>query len=379
MSLKDSLPGFFIEKDPSDLKDVIVVVDTSVLLSLLTCSSDYFENCYEKLNDMNSENQLFFPNHIAEEYLLNVETVSRKDGRIYASIDNIIDNCFKHFCDLKGTYEERVKDYKEIEDVIQKFSNKLKNIFKKQLDKPDYDDRVKKIEALFTNIGAPYSRKELYEIQKEIEFRFSVLIPPGFMDDNKNNGNKYGDCIIWFQLMAYAKEKKKDILYITLDVKDDWRVGGEFRRELYNEFYQETDQKIFMYDLDEFINMYESFTNQSILKEKPSSSAHKEVTLNDTLPYELLNVRLDSAYPTWDDAHLPELRWTYGVHGLPWNDSEYELKALKRRIAELEQNMLREKFLYNNRINNNYFNSIKDKIASSEEENDSQEDDSVNK
>jgi hypothetical protein len=51
-----------------------------------------------------------------------------------------------------------------------------------------------------------------------------LQIPPGYRDKNpkKEGFKKYGDGVLWFQVIDYAKSQKKTIILITDDQKDDW-------------------------------------------------------------------------------------------------------------------------------------------------------------
>jgi hypothetical protein len=46
-------------------------------------------------------------------------------------------------------------------------------------------------------------------IYKEAEQRFKESIPPGYKDNKKPEPDKYGDIVLWFQLIDYAKSEKK--------------------------------------------------------------------------------------------------------------------------------------------------------------------------
>jgi hypothetical protein len=62
----------------------------------------------------------------------------------------------------------------------------------------------------------------LNEIKKEGKERYGRRMPPGFKDDKKPEDKKYGDLILWYQIIDEAKKSKKPIVLISGDVKDDW-------------------------------------------------------------------------------------------------------------------------------------------------------------
>ena len=69
--------------------------------------------------------------------------------------------------------------------------------------------------------------KKLFEIIKEGEVRYRNMLPPGYMDDNevykkKKGFQKYGDLIIWKEILRYSSVQKKPIILICNDKKEDW-------------------------------------------------------------------------------------------------------------------------------------------------------------
>ena len=339
MSLKESLPGFFIEKDPAELTNVVVALDTNLLFSLLTVNQKTFDELYKVLEQLNSKNQLFIPNHVAKEYILDAEDTCRRDGKIYSNANQKIDTFLSNYSQIESDYKDRVSDFKVIKDRIEAFNKELKDVFKEQLNKPDYTKRKEDVEKLFTNIGKPYSRKKLYKLQKEIEFRFKAFIPPGFKDNTKTNGNKYGDCIIWFQLMDYAKKENKDIIYVTIDVKEDWQINNQFRKELYNEFFLETEKKLFIYNPDELIAIYNKFT-------EPKETASKETVTESSR--KLTDLLIDSLpKTTWGSYELPLV--TTALDSKKWGlvDSCVQLDD----VGLLNYN---NDYLYGNLLSQNY-------------------------
>ncbi|MBN3129628.1 hypothetical protein H4F63_19690 [Pectobacterium brasiliense] len=121
-------------------------------------------------------------------------------------------------------------------------------------------------------IGNPFSQDELDAIYIEGEIRFSQKIPPGFRDASKgsdlsdftylnlNYKRKFGDLIIWKQLInESAKEEIENVIFVTDDKKNDWwyGVGDKIigpQEKLQSEFYANTNVNNFkMYDTGDFL------------------------------------------------------------------------------------------------------------------------------
>ena len=106
------------------------------------------------------------------------------------------------------------------------------------------DDILESIEKM--NIREPFSFSELMEIAKDGEFRARNTFPPGYMDVEKKIGlQKYGDLIVWKELLSEATKQKKPVIFVC----DDTEKGDYYevhksgtppttpRHELIKEFY----------------------------------------------------------------------------------------------------------------------------------------------
>lgn len=130
------------------------------------------------------------------------------------------------------------------------------------------------------------------------EERYQNQIPPGYHDVKKDknpkestfnhNGliyeRKYGDLIIWRQIIDHLRENQiKNVLFITSDKKDDWwwTVNGRTigpRPELISEIMQQAGVDLFwMYTSDKFLEYAKSYTDANISEQ--SVSEMKEVAL----------------------------------------------------------------------------------------------------
>jgi hypothetical protein len=98
----------------------------------------------------------------------------------------------------------------------------------------------KRLERLFEGrVGlAPKSHGVLDEWYKELEKRFEYRIPPGYRDAKKSDiflhggliyKQRYGDCLVWFQILQHTNHtKSSSVVFVTDDTKDDWwlRING---------------------------------------------------------------------------------------------------------------------------------------------------------
>lgn len=232
----------------------------------------------------------------------------------------------------------------------------LENQQKLLLTKLTEDEILDFVEKLFSGkTGQPFDSEKLNEIAKEGEERYQQEIPPGYKDYKKDNTDdqyrKYGDLIVWKQIIEHAKSQNKPVIFITDDKKEDWwleqsgRTIGP-RPEIIEEFYVATNQKFWMYTVDKFIQESAKISkstvspevieeiikvsldaNESDLYDRPSINVHQEsIDFSDGQLSGLLIVNLDTPmnyatgtgkfYPTFSSIPKFEVE----LIGSPYDD-----------------------------------------------------------
>ncbi|MDZ7705322.1 MAG: PIN domain-containing protein [Trueperaceae bacterium] len=145
-------------------------------------------------------------------------------------------------------------------------------------------------------VGEPYSSEELQAVFTKGSERYAKKIPPGFEDAGKigkgkedsevaesDRKRKYGDLILWLQILDYAASEKKSIIFVTDDgesnKKEDWwqkhgdkkdkKVG--VRVELKREFWEKTAKKMLIYNSEQFFEFatkhFRQITSNEIVNE----------------------------------------------------------------------------------------------------------------
>ena len=112
-------------------------------------------------------------------------------------------------------------------------------------------------------VGKQYTADKLEVIYAIGKKRYAREVPPGYLDW-KPSAPRYGDLVIWFQLIDQSKEAKKPLIFITEDRKDDWwsRTDGQThgpRSELIQEFFNETGLSFYMYQADQVIEFAQRY------------------------------------------------------------------------------------------------------------------------
>jgi hypothetical protein len=271
--MKDTFPGYR-KKTDNEIKSLwkkgTICFDANVLLNLYRYSNSTRNAIVELIRKF--EKNIWLPHQAALEYNRNRYEVIAAQEKAYKEF---IDKISQIERDLQSTSKppflsEKVhlslkkvfKDVnKEVDDSIKKYCDLLKS-------DPIYDDLTK----IFENkISKPFDDENLKNIYKEGETRFEEKIPPGYEDEkNKKGDRKYGDLVLWKQIIEKAKETKKPIIFITDERKTDWwwkiKDGRNMgpRQELVEELMLEAKVEFHMYSSERFLSYGLSFLEEQI-------------------------------------------------------------------------------------------------------------------
>lgn len=111
-------------------------------------------------------------------------------------------------------------------------------------------------------VGEKWQPEQYKVVIREGEERYANKIPPGYKDSRKDTGQygKYGDLIIWKDMIAKAKEDQRPVIFISDDVKEDWwwihrgeKLGP--RPELIQEFKEGSGQSFHIYQFTQFLRI----------------------------------------------------------------------------------------------------------------------------
>ena len=111
-------------------------------------------------------------------------------------------------------------------------------------------------------VGEKWQPDQLKALKKEAEERYANKIPPGYKDSRKDAGqySKYGDLIIWKDMITKAKADQRPVIFISDDAKEDWwwihrgeKLGP--RPELVQEFNEGSGQSFHIYQFTQFLRI----------------------------------------------------------------------------------------------------------------------------
>ena len=288
--MSDTKENIFILTETREKKlwqDAVFVFDSSALLNFYFLPIHVRQKVFNELFAAKLKDRLWLPSHVKYEFEKNREKVIRKPiTESYSPFETFnlkkikswITDIEGQLQDLKSktekdnrhpylpqgelnnffAIEEKFKsDFDTFEKAIkQHISNAGKEIEKVA----NSDDVSSAVNNLF-EIGRYFHFEEIIKIVNEGEFRYRNTIPPGYEDLNdkgKKGTQIFGDLIIWKQILEYAREKKRPIIFICDDLKEDWCDGDRGRiksprEELIKEIFDYTGVEFWMYSQPQFL------------------------------------------------------------------------------------------------------------------------------
>lgn len=244
-------------------KKAVFCLDANVLLNLYRYSEPASKTLANLLEFY--KGRVFLPNQSAKEYLGNRLSVTSGQISEYTKAVRTLEELAGSFSE-KNRHPSLPEDMeKEVLEYFDKLITMLKDKQNEKNQSLTNDELLDFSSRLFDGkTGDAYTDKKLSEIKDLGEQRYALKVPPGYKDDDKSEAldpmRKFGDLVVWFQIMDYAKNKKKPVIFITDDKKEDWWLiqSGKTispRPELLEEFHRVTNQPFWMYSVDRFIKL----------------------------------------------------------------------------------------------------------------------------
>lgn len=303
--MKSKFPGYFKlnEAEISSLwNKALFTLDANILLNLYRYSDETKENFFKILEKI--KDRVWIPHQSAQEFFDNRLNEIGKQEKAYddaISALNSIETEFKNSRQHPFISSRLLKRYSTLSKEICEELTSNKEFHNKRIND---DDVLIRIEELFSGkVGDEFDDETIKKLCEEGKVRFANKIPPGYKDSDKKDGTekdlrKYGDLIVWKQILAQAKELKVNVILVTDDRKEDWwvRFKGKTvspRPELVKEFQAETEQLFHMYQSDRFLEFAGEHFKEDI--DKKALEEIRELRLMDERK-RLQRIRRDEEY-----------------------------------------------------------------------------------
>lgn len=305
--------------------EALIVLDTNVILNLYRLPATARDELLTVLESF--KERLWLPFHVALEFQRNRLTVISAERKttedVLDSARELVKCLSKQVASLQIDKHGLGLEPQPLLDGLQRANDKLvesvEAVHKAQLDIASSDPIRDRLDIIFTGrIGAgPVDQAELDGMIADGETRYLEKIAPGWADANKDKNpseahffnagikypRKFGDLIIWRQLLAHVKKSEnKTVLLITADQKDDWwwREKGKTigpRPDLIDEMRRLASANLFwMYSDEQFLEHAQRYSGANISEN--TLSELREVTMSNVR--DLNDIRLSEKSAIFD-------------------------------------------------------------------------------
>lgn len=273
----NSIPKIDAHKEKLLWDSAIFVFDTSAICALYDLTLHHRQVVITILRYLSD--RIWMPHQVLSEYRANRQRAICNPINEKYFKPKILDN--KFIDDVNKQIEEWSKNkylhpyveddqLKLIIDEVEQAKKHIRNI--KNVVKEQYDKRTKEIKDILYNdelkdfintihVGSELSFEQIKEIVIEGDYRYRHQIPPGYKDDNVKEGiRKFGDLIIWKEIIKYATITDNNVIFICNDFKEDWYMPKNVPRiELISEFQENTNKNIWFYTIEGFISKLQEY------------------------------------------------------------------------------------------------------------------------
>lgn len=322
--MKDIFSSHFASDDERRRKiwqDCFFVFDTNVLTAVYKRSDHARDAFYEIVRSLGD--RLWVPYQVGYEFLDNRAKIAHDQSRLYADAAATLQS-FLDSLDVVTRHPFLSKDlHEEFVDISLKVIDELEEKMEFHRLRLTNDDVKLEVAELFAGkVGDKYDDAQLKLIIKEGEGRYANQIPPGFQDINKFKGSpvfgeickRYGDLIIWKQVIEKAKAQNKPVIMVTEEQKEDWweKCGGRIigpLPQLIEEFAAEVGQDFYLYSYHSFLNLANEYLEQNTSAEVIDEV--REAAIDEAAAF--------TSVDTFDancDVTLADL---HSFNDLPWN------------------------------------------------------------
>src|SRR5665648_86932 len=295
----------------------IVVFDTNVLLLPYIIGKASLEEIKKIYSRLASEKRLVIPGQVAREFAKNRPVklceIHKQLLDKKSKINNMQDDKYpflegfeeyKKMLDLEKQMDVLLKDYKATIDLI---VDNIKSW--------NWNDPVSQVyKEVFTDeclVDKIFPEDELI---KELEHRKLNSVPPGYKDTSKKD-NGIGDLLIWKTILEVGKEHKKDIIFVSGDIKADWWYSSNNqnlypRYELVDEFRRYSEgMTLHIIEFSTLLNLYE--VPEEIIKEvkneEVKNKTHNELFISNKKKFLNYNIKLNKIkYPDHNEVQIQQ-------------------------------------------------------------------------
>ncbi len=284
--MENLFPGYY-RRSEEDLEkiweDGLFVLDANVLLNLYRYSAGTRDELLGVLRKV--QDRLWIPYQVADEFLRDRQDVITAQKDAYSAVRRSLSSAQAAIVNSMGQMH-RDPGIVEAKDLRKRVDESFKALIAEaekleaeapirsiaETNVPEEDEIWQAVMEVFEGrVGEGLSPERMDEVLQVGPRRYESKVPPGYKDANdksKPGDRRFGDLILWFEILDKAKDSGKPVLFVTDDRKEDWwSESGKTsipRPELGNEMHREAGVLFHMYKPLPFLAWAGSKLNQKI-------------------------------------------------------------------------------------------------------------------
>lgn len=208
-------------------KDCIFIFDANALTHLYQMPKDLQTRYLDVLQRFSE--RIWIPHHAAAEYHRHLEQSFSDSCPSITKLHDFRAKIRKEALAFSNEYQEWhwLKElFSSLEENAEKLIETAIGERNRRIQK--FESLKNSVAVLFENkVGPAFSETELEEVNVEAQHRLVDNRPPACEVDAQKKENKFGDVIIWKQILNHAVETQKSFIFITDDRKQNWHFLDE--------------------------------------------------------------------------------------------------------------------------------------------------------
>ncbi len=210
----------------------VFVLDANALLNIYRYADSTRADFFRLLSGLSG--RIWVPFQAACEFYDNRIAVIQEQLGKYAELERELDKALSSL--QAGSFRKSAfLDLTKIEAVLTPAIENAKALVSEQRKKhPDLlgedDEYLEQLAGVIGEaLGQEPTNAVLAERHSVAQTRIECKRPPGYEDAKKPIPDRYGDALIWFEILDLAAERKQPVVFVTDDDKEDWWqiVGGK--------------------------------------------------------------------------------------------------------------------------------------------------------
>jgi len=324
--LEQLFPEFYQKKiDEKGLKNSLIILDTNYLLEIVQLPTEAAKKYIKALEKMTD--RIYIPYLVALEFNFNKSNVKKNKVKNIQKYKQGIEKELSKVQEAVEKIEQLGNDKKifteKLSKMVSEYNTKIMELVDSEISnsitKDEREIYEKLVKVIGNKIGGKYEQKWIDSVETEGRERYENKIPPGFNDskkddevnekrhyDNLRYSRKYGDLIIWKDILEYTKKHTEfeKVIFVTNDGKSNkkndllYKVGDFIigpNVYLMNELRRIAGKELHIMSNVGFVKLVNKLTDDETKQLKSTSEKLYRIKIPEDKRAEVLKSFLDNA------------------------------------------------------------------------------------